>query len=72
MIDRTRRTIVAGSAALLLSGGAQAAADKGETVRIATKDHEVRATYFKAPGDAKRPTALILHGAGRFERSRGG
>ena len=66
----SRRVAVVGSAAMAVSPAI--AAQSGTTVRFPTKDHEVRTTYFRAPGNAKRPTALILHGAGGFERARAG
>lgn len=37
-------------------------------MKLPATERQVRVTYFRAPGDAKRPAALLLHGAGGFDR----
>ena len=54
--------------ALIWSTGAYAADIPGQEVKLPTTERMVRVTYFHAPGEAKRPAALLLHGAGGFER----
>lgn len=40
----------------------------GVEMRLPATERQVKVIYFKAPGDAPRPAALILHGAGGFDR----
>jgi carboxymethylenebutenolidase len=40
----------------------------GKTMTLPAKERQVKVVYFRAPGDAKRPAALLLHGAGGFDR----
>ena len=55
---------------LMLSlGGAPAfAADAGQKIQLVVPERKVELTYFRAPGSATRPAALLLHGAGGFDR----
>src|SRR5262249_6069541 len=54
---------------VLLWGAAARAADiAGKDIKLPATERQVRVTYFHAPGDAKRPAALLLHGAGGFDR----
>ncbi|MBX7199153.1 MAG: dienelactone hydrolase family protein [Rhodospirillaceae bacterium] len=56
-------------ATVLLWTAAAAAADiAGKDIKLPATEREVRVTYFHAPGEAKRPAALLLHGAGGFDR----
>src|SRR5262245_65922222 len=48
--------------------GAKAADIEGQKITLPSKEREVHVTYFRAPGDAPRPAALLLHGAGGFDR----
>src|SRR5262249_28129195 len=38
------------------------------TITLPSTERQVKVTYFRAPGDAKRPAVLLLHGAGGFDR----
>jgi carboxymethylenebutenolidase len=40
----------------------------GEEMRLPATERQVKVIHFKAPGDAPRPAALLLHGAGGFDR----
>ena len=40
----------------------------GKDMKLPATERQVRVTYFHAPGEAKRPAALLLHGAGGFDR----
>jgi carboxymethylenebutenolidase len=44
----------------------------GKAMTLPAKEHPVHVTYFRAAGTERRPAALILHGAGGFERFRAG
>ena len=46
----------------------QAAEIAGKTMTLPATERQVKVVYFRAPGDAKRPSALLLHGAGGFDR----
>jgi len=46
----------------------QAADIAGKTMTLPATERAVKVVYFRAPGDAKRPAALLLHGAGGFDR----
>jgi carboxymethylenebutenolidase len=41
---------------------------EGKKIMLPAKERQVHVTYFRAPGDAPRPAALLLHGAGGFDR----
>src|SRR6266705_154206 len=40
----------------------------GKSMTLPATERQVKVTYFRAPGDAKRPAALLLHGDGGFDR----
>ena len=46
----------------------EAAEITGKTMTLPATERQVKVVYFRAPGDAKRPAALLLHGAGGFDR----
>jgi carboxymethylenebutenolidase len=46
---------------------AQAAGIAGRDMRLPARERTVEVTYFRAPGDAPRPSVLLLHGAGGFD-----
>jgi carboxymethylenebutenolidase len=46
----------------------QAADIQGSKITLPAKERQVHVTQFKAPGDAPRPSVLLLHGAGGFDR----
>ena len=55
--------------AMLASAARVEAADiSGHEINLPAKEREVKVIYFRAPGDAPRPAALLLHGAGGFDR----
>jgi len=47
---------------------ASAAEIQGKAITLPSTERQVKVTYFRAPGDAKRPAVLLLHGAGGFDR----
>src|SRR5262245_31468358 len=47
---------------------ADAAEIQGKSMTLPATERQVKVIYFRAPGDAKRPAALLLHGAGGFDR----
>ncbi len=53
-----------------LCSAAHAAEIVGVEKTLPAKERPVQVIYFRAPGDALRPAALILHGAGGFARGR--
>lgn len=55
-------------AVMLWGTSASAAEIAGKDLRLPATERQVRVTYFHAPGEAKRPAALLLHGAGGFDR----
>ncbi len=66
MIVRTiAATAVALICALAITSG-QAAEIAGKPMLLPTTERQVQVTYFRAPGDRPRPSALMLHGAGGF------
>jgi carboxymethylenebutenolidase len=46
---------------------AQAAGIAGQNMHLPAQERSVDVTYFRAPGDAPRPSVLLLHGANGFE-----
>jgi carboxymethylenebutenolidase len=40
---------------------------EGQKISLPTAERAVTMTYFRAPGSAPRPAALLLHGAGGFD-----
>jgi carboxymethylenebutenolidase len=61
--------IVAGAllALGLLPGMAGAAEIEGQHILLPAKERQVNVTYFRAPGEAPRPSILLLHGARGFD-----
>lgn len=53
---------------MLACASSHAAEIEGRELRLAAKEREVKTLYFRAAGDAPRPAALILHGAGGLDR----
>jgi carboxymethylenebutenolidase len=51
-----------------LGSAASATEIQGQKIMLPAKERQVHVTYFRAPGDAPRPSALLLHGAGGFDR----
>jgi carboxymethylenebutenolidase len=58
------------SAALfgLICTGTLAAEIQGKKITLPSSERQVHVTQFKAPGTAPRPSVLLLHGAGGFDR----
>ena len=54
--------------AVLMAGTAQAAEITGKEMKLPATERMVRVSYFHAPGEGQRPAALLLHGAGGFDR----
>jgi carboxymethylenebutenolidase len=46
---------------------ASAAEIKGQHILLPAKERQVNVTYFRAPGEAPRPSVLLLHGANGFD-----
>ena len=68
-MNRVARNLLAPLAILTLLGSAASAADvEGQKILLPAKERQVQVTYFRAPGNAPRPAALLLHGAGGFDR----
>ena len=55
-------------AALSWVPASQAAEIAGKKITLPAKERQVQVTYFRAPGEGKRPSVLLLHGAGGFDR----
>lgn len=53
---------------LALFAPASAAEIVGKNITLPSTERAVHVTEFKSPGDAPRPAALLLHGAGGFDR----
>jgi carboxymethylenebutenolidase len=63
------KSAFAGLAWLAFTIPAASAADiEGQKITLPAKERQVHVTYFRAPGDAARPAALLLHGASGFDR----
>ena len=55
------------AAALAFFAPAVFAADMdGKNIQLPAQERAVNVSYFRAPGEAKRPAVLLLHGAGGF------
>jgi carboxymethylenebutenolidase len=68
-MNRIARSLLAPLAILTLMGSAANAAEiEGQKITLPAKERQVHVTYFRAPGNAPRPAALLLHGAGGFDR----
>src|SRR4051794_33788846 len=50
------------------TSAASAAEIQGKKITLPSTERAVHVTQFKAPGDAPRPSVLMLHGAGGFDR----
>jgi carboxymethylenebutenolidase len=63
------KSTLAALALFAFAGSAAQAADiEGKKIMLPAKERQVHVTYFRAAGDAPRPSALLLHGAGGFDR----
>lgn len=51
-----------------LAPPALSAAIQGKEITLPATERQVKVVHFRAPGEAKRPAALLLHGAGGFDR----
>ena len=51
----------------LLTPSAIAADSAGQKMQLPAKERNVDVTFFRAPGDAPRPSVLLLHGANGFD-----
>lgn len=61
------KIMLTGAALMLCASGAFAADIEGRKMSLKAPERAVDVTYFRAPGDASRPAALMLHGAGGFD-----
>ena len=52
------------------TGLASAADIEGKKITLPSTERAVHVTQFKAPGDAPRPSVLLLHGAGGFDHAK--
>jgi len=64
----TVRALFAALVLFALIPAAQAAEIPAKPMVLPATEREVKVVYFRAPGDAKRPSALLLHGGGGFDR----
>lgn len=62
------RLLLASLVLLALFPAVEAAEIAGKAMTLPATERQVKVVYFRAPGDAKRPAALLLHGAGGFDR----
>ena len=62
------RALLASLVLLALLPTVEAADIAGKAMTLPATERQVKVVYFRAPGDAKRPAALLLHGAGGFDR----
>src|SRR5215472_14167737 len=68
-MNRIVKCFVASAALFgLLGTGALAADIQGKKITLPSSERQVHVTQFKAPGTAPRPSVLLLHGAGGFDR----
>jgi carboxymethylenebutenolidase len=64
-----KRILTGAGLALALFTVCSFAADiEGRKISLPAPERSVEATYFRAPGNEKRPAVLLLHGAGGFDR----
>ena len=68
---KVRTTLFAAPLLFALTTACQAADIAGVELTLPAKERAVQVIYFRAPGDAARPAALILHGAGGLKRGSG-
>lgn len=52
----------------VMAGAAMSAEIQGRNMSLPSSERQVKVVQFKAPGDAPRPSVLLLHGAGGFGR----
>ena len=64
----TLRALLATLVLLAFAPAVYAAEIQGKTMTLPATERAVKVVYFPAPGDSKRPSALLLHGAGGFDR----
>ena len=62
------RGLLAAFVLLALSPAGDAAEIPAKQMTLPSAERPVKVVYFRAPGDAKRPSALLLHGGGGFDR----
>lgn len=62
------RALLASLLLLAALPAVEAAEITGQAMTLPATERQVKVAYFRAPGDAKRPAALLLHGAGGFDR----
>jgi carboxymethylenebutenolidase len=67
----TRKFLAPLAIVTLMASAASAADIEGQKIMLPAKERQVHVTYFRAPGNAPRPAALLLHGAGGFDRQIG-
>ena len=68
-MNRIVRNLIAPLALLAFFDSAASAADiQGKKITLPSTERQVHVTQFKAPGDAPRPSVLLLHGAGGLDR----
>jgi carboxymethylenebutenolidase len=67
-MNRLLRAVLAPVAIVAITASVQAAEIPGKAITLPATERQVKVTYFRAPGDAKRPAVLLLHGAGGFDR----
>ena len=70
-MNRLLRAVAAPFAALALVGllqSADGAEIQGKKITLPSTERAVHVTQFKALGNAPRPSVLLLHGAGGFDR----
>jgi carboxymethylenebutenolidase len=68
-MKRILQCLVASAALFGFIGtGALAADIQGKKITLPSGERQVHVTQFKAPGTAPRPSVLLLHGAGGFDR----
>jgi carboxymethylenebutenolidase len=56
------------AALFLFAGNSFAAEIQGKKMTLPSSERQVTVVQFKAPGTAPRPSVLLLHGAGGFDR----
>lgn len=62
------RSMLAALALFAFADNVSADNIEGAKLTLPSPERAVRTIYFRAPGDAPRPAALLLHGAGGFDR----
>jgi carboxymethylenebutenolidase len=68
MVTTGTGAALAFAALLAFSPSARAAEIYGRDILLPATERQVHVTYFRAPGEEKRPAVLLLHGAGGFGR----